>query len=57
MPRVWDSGRMKDFTDTALETCRREGATYADVRIVTVRGEDITVKDGNIRVRTARYWR
>ena len=41
---------MKDFTDTALETCRREGATYADVRIVTVRGEDITVKDGNIDV-------
>ncbi|UCH04243.1 MAG: TldD/PmbA family protein, partial [Candidatus Thorarchaeota archaeon] len=41
---------MKDFTETALETCSSEGATYADIRIVTVRGEDITFKDGNIDV-------
>ncbi|MFX1416708.1 MAG: PmbA/TldA family metallopeptidase, partial [Promethearchaeota archaeon] len=39
---------MKDFANNALETCREEGATYADIRIVTIRGEDITVKDGNI---------
>ncbi|MFW9944577.1 MAG: TldD/PmbA family protein [Candidatus Sifarchaeia archaeon] len=39
---------MKDFANAALETCRKEGATYADIRIVTIRGEDITVKDGNI---------
>ncbi|MFX1264919.1 MAG: TldD/PmbA family protein [Promethearchaeota archaeon] len=41
---------MKDFTKIALETCRSAGATYGDIRIVTVRGEDITMKDGNIDV-------
>jgi len=41
---------LKDFANTGLETCRNEGATYADIRIVTVRGEDITVKDGNTDV-------
>jgi TldD protein len=39
---------LKDLTTTALETCSDEGATYADIRIVTVRSEDITVKNGNI---------
>ncbi|MFX1440714.1 MAG: PmbA/TldA family metallopeptidase, partial [Promethearchaeota archaeon] len=39
---------MKDLTTTALETCSDEGATYADIRIVTVRSEDIIVKNGNI---------
>ncbi|MHA2002841.1 MAG: TldD/PmbA family protein [Candidatus Thorarchaeota archaeon] len=39
---------MKDLTTTALETCSDEGATYADIRIVSVRSEDITVKNGNI---------
>ena len=41
---------MKDLTNLAIETCRQEGAAYADIRIVTIRGEDITVKDGNIDV-------
>jgi TldD protein len=41
---------VRDFAETALETCRSEGATYADIRIVTVRDEDITVKDGNMDV-------
>lgn len=41
---------MRDLTDTALEICRNERATYADIRIVTVRDEDISVKDGNIDV-------
>ncbi|MFW9888644.1 MAG: TldD/PmbA family protein [Candidatus Thorarchaeota archaeon] len=39
---------MKDLATTALETCSDEGATYADIRIVTVRSEDIAVKNGNI---------
>ena len=39
---------MKDLTTTALETCSDEGATYADIRIVTARSEEIVVKNGNI---------
>jgi TldD protein len=39
---------LKDLTSTALEICSNEGATYADIRIVSVRSEDIAVKNGNI---------
>ncbi|MFW9845578.1 MAG: TldD/PmbA family protein [Candidatus Thorarchaeota archaeon] len=39
---------MKDLTNVAMDTCCAEGAIYADIRIVTVQAEDITVKNGNI---------
>ncbi|MHA2178548.1 MAG: PmbA/TldA family metallopeptidase [Candidatus Thorarchaeota archaeon] len=41
---------MKDIAELALDTCRDKGATYADIRIVTVKDEDISVKLGNISV-------
>ncbi|NHJ47398.1 MAG: TldD/PmbA family protein [Asgard group archaeon] len=39
---------MRDLTDRALEICSKEGATYADIRIVTMLDEDISIKRGNI---------
>jgi TldD protein len=39
---------MRDLTDKALEICSKEGATYADIRIVTILDEDISIKRGNI---------
>ncbi len=41
---------MRDLTDFALDTCRNLGASYADIRIVTIKDEDISVKQGNIAV-------
>ncbi|MCK5239164.1 MAG: TldD/PmbA family protein [Candidatus Thorarchaeota archaeon] len=41
---------MRDLTNKALETCSSEGASYADIRIVTVKDQDITIKKGNIDV-------
>ncbi|MHA1903757.1 MAG: TldD/PmbA family protein [Candidatus Thorarchaeota archaeon] len=41
---------MRDQTRRAIETCLDEGASYADIRIVTLRGEDISFKKGNIEV-------
>ena len=40
---------MKELVDTALETCSKAGASYADIRIVTISGEDITVKKGIVQ--------
>jgi len=39
---------MRDLTDIALEMCSKEGATYADIRIITIQDEDISIKRGNI---------
>jgi TldD protein len=39
---------MRDLTTKALEICSKEGATYADIRIVTIFDENISVKRGNI---------
>ena len=39
---------MRDLTQLALETCSKEGASYADIRIVTITGENIAIKRGNI---------
>ncbi|MHA1121529.1 MAG: TldD/PmbA family protein [Candidatus Heimdallarchaeota archaeon] len=39
---------MRDLTQIALETCSKEGASYADIRIITMTGEDIAIKRGNI---------
>ena len=39
---------MRDLTEKALEVCSKEGATYADIRIVTILDEDISIKRGNI---------
>ena len=41
---------MKDIAELALDTCRNLGGSYADIRIVTVKDEDISVKLGNISV-------
>ena len=41
---------MKAIAELALDTCRNLGASYADIRIVTVKDEDISVKLGNISV-------
>ena len=41
---------MKDLTDYALDTCRNLGASYADIRIVTIKDEDLSIKLGNIAV-------
>ncbi len=41
---------MKDITELALNTCRDLGGSYADIRIVTIKDEDISVKLGNISV-------
>lgn len=41
---------MRDLTEKALEICSKEGATYADIRIVTIKDENISVKKGNIEV-------
>ncbi len=41
---------MKDIAELALDTCRELGGSYADIRIVTVKDEDISVKLGNISV-------
>jgi TldD protein len=39
---------MRELTEKALEVCSKEGATYADIRIVTILDEDIAIKRGNI---------
>jgi len=41
---------LNDIAEVALDTCRSLGASYADIRIVTVKDEDISVKLGNIAV-------
>jgi TldD protein len=40
---------MRDLTQKALEICSKEGASYADMRIVTIQGENINIKKGNIQ--------
>jgi TldD protein len=40
---------MRDLIDKALETCSKEGATYTDIRIVTINDESISIKRGNIQ--------
>ncbi len=39
---------MRDLVELALEECVKHGATYSDMRIVTIRDEDISIKSGNI---------
>jgi TldD protein len=39
---------MKDLVERALDVCSTEGSTYADIRIVTVKDENITMKRGNL---------
>lgn len=40
---------MRELTEKALESCNKANASYADIRIVTVIDEEITVKKGNIQ--------
>jgi len=39
---------MKQFLELALDTAKHEGATYADIRIIDDKSEDIAVKNGKI---------
>ena len=41
---------VKDLTEIALEKCTSEGASYADIRIVTVNDENISLKKGTLDV-------
>jgi TldD protein len=41
---------MEDLTSYALDKCREFGTSYADIRIVTILDEEISVKQGNISV-------
>jgi TldD protein len=40
---------MQDLIDEALKTCSKEGASYTDIRIVTIKDENISLKRGNIQ--------
>ncbi|MFX0124102.1 MAG: TldD/PmbA family protein [Candidatus Hodarchaeota archaeon] len=40
---------MRDFTEKALEICTKEKASYADIRVVTILDENITIKKGSIQ--------
>ena len=37
---------MRDFAKLALDTCLAEGASYADIRIIFSRREDMTLRNG-----------
>jgi len=39
---------MRDVALRALDTARTRGATYADVRIVHFRSENVTVRNQNV---------
>ncbi|MFX0208718.1 MAG: TldD/PmbA family protein [Candidatus Hodarchaeota archaeon] len=39
---------MQDLTEKALEVCNKEKASYADIRVITILDENITIKNGNI---------
>ncbi|MFX0150407.1 MAG: TldD/PmbA family protein [Candidatus Hodarchaeota archaeon] len=39
---------MQDLTEKALEVCNKEKASYADIRVITILDENITIKKGNI---------
>ncbi len=41
---------MRDLVEYALEVCRNNGASYADIRIITVHDENIAIKKGNIDI-------
>jgi TldD protein len=41
---------VKDIAELALDTSRKLGASYADIRIITIKDEDISIKLGNISV-------
>lgn len=40
---------MQEFSERALEVCIKENASYADIRVVTIFDENITIKNGNIQ--------
>lgn len=40
---------MRDLTAIALNTARRQGASYADIRILQITVEDLTVRNGILR--------
>src|SRR5271155_5981228 len=39
---------MQDWANWALETAKRRGATYADVRVMDIRHRDISTKNGEV---------
>ncbi|MFX1518070.1 MAG: TldD/PmbA family protein [Promethearchaeota archaeon] len=40
---------MREFTEKALEICNKEKVSYADIRVVTLLDENITIRKGNIQ--------
>jgi TldD protein len=39
---------MKDLCNLALDTAKQKGASYADIRIVSLRNQEIVVRNGNV---------
>jgi TldD protein len=39
---------MQDWANSAIETARRRGASYADARVMDIRHRDISVKNGEV---------
>ena len=39
---------MRDLANAAIETAKRRGASYADVRVMDIRHRDISVKNGEV---------
>jgi TldD protein len=39
---------MQDWANSALETAKRRGAKYSDVRVMDIRSRDISVKNGEV---------
>jgi TldD protein len=39
---------MHDWANSAIETARRRGASYADARVMDIRHRDISVKNGEV---------
>src|SRR6202163_126885 len=39
---------MKEWANSAIETAKRRGASYADVRVMDIRHRDICTKNGEV---------
>lgn len=44
---------MRDLALRALDTARQRGASYADVRVVRFRSEEVTVRNHNVEALTS----
>ena len=39
---------MQEWASCAIETAKRRGATYADVRVMDIRNREISTKNGEV---------